>query len=80
MMRSDLYIMPRSHLHVKPSRKAVRRFSRNGIGRGYLVAVTGSTWQLRGLCGCYMSYMYVASFRYAPREAANSHVDPVIAT
>ena len=39
---------PRSHLHVKPSRKNhVRRLSRNLVGRGYyLVAVTGPTWQL----------------------------------
>ena len=26
-----------------------RQFSRNWVGRGYLVAVTGSTWLLRGL-------------------------------
>ena len=33
------------------SRKShVSRFSRNGVGRGYLVAVTGSTWLLQGLC------------------------------
>ena len=37
-------LMPRSHLHVKPPRNShVREFSRNGVGRGYLVAVTGST-------------------------------------
>ena len=44
--------MPRSHLHIKPSCKShVRRFSQNGVGRGYLVAVSGSgsRWQLRGL-------------------------------
>ena len=46
--------MPRPHLHVKPSRKShVRQFSRNGVGCGYLVAVTGFTWQLRSLRGCY---------------------------
>ena len=38
----------------KPSRKShVRQFSRNGVRRGYLVAVTVSTWQWRGLSGCY---------------------------
>ena len=26
----------------------VRQFSRNGLGLGYLVAVTGSTWALHG--------------------------------
>ena len=44
-------------------RSYVRQFSRYGVGRGYLVAVTGSTWLLRGLlwllrvlCGCYGVY------------------------
>ena len=32
----------------KPSRKShVKQFSQNGMGRGYFVAVTESTWQLR---------------------------------
>ena len=36
--------------------------SQNGVGRGYLVAVTGSTWQkVRDVRGCYM--VYVASFQ-----------------
>ena len=38
--------MPWSHLHVKLSRK-------------YLVAVTGSTWLLRGLRGYYGVYVAV---------------------
>ena len=38
-------LMPRSHLHVKLSRKShVIGHSRNGMGRGYLVAVPGSSW------------------------------------
>ena len=48
-------MLPRSHLHVKPSRKSqvhVGQFWRNWVGRGYFVAVTGSTW-LRSLRGCY---------------------------
>ena len=40
-------LMPRSHLHVKTSRKIyVRAIFPNGVGRGYIVAVTGST------CNC----------------------------
>ena len=34
---------------VRSRKSLVRQFSRNGVGRGYLVAVTGSSWQLRGL-------------------------------
>ena len=35
--------MPRSYLHVKPSRKShVRRILETEVGRGYLVAVTSS--------------------------------------
>ena len=48
--------MPRSHPHVKagrPVRATQDNFTRNWVGRGYLVAVTGSTWLLRGLRGCY---------------------------
>ena len=42
------------------SRKShVRQFSRNSVGRGNLVAVTGSTWLLQILCGCYGVYMAV---------------------
>ena len=74
-------IMPRSYLHIKPSRNShTRQFSWNGVGRGYhvaiwwvFVAIRGSTWLLRGhtctwrlLEGC-----------CAPR---NSQVYPVIAT
>ena len=51
-------------VHGKLSRKSHVQFSRNGVGRGYLVAVTGiyvavtgSTWQLRGLRGSYGVYM-----------------------
>ena len=29
----------------------IKEYSRNEVGRGYLVAVTGSTWQLRGVFG-----------------------------
>ena len=28
------------------------------MGRGYLVAVTGSMWLLPGLCGCYGVYLW----------------------
>ena len=37
----------------------VRQFSWNWVGRGYLVAVTGSTWLLWGLCGWYGVYVPV---------------------
>ena len=64
--------LPRSHLYVKLSRRShVRRFSRNGVGRGYRVAVTGSTWPLRDVRGCYG--MYIATFQYAPRRPRNCH-------
>ena len=40
------WIMARSHLHLKMSRKShERQFSQNGVGRDYLVVVMGSTWQ-----------------------------------
>ena len=29
----------------------VIKLSQNGVGHGYIVAVTGLVWQLRGLCG-----------------------------
>ena len=55
--RVDNSLMMRSHLPVKtksPSRKShVRQFSRQLEGRGYLVAVTGSTWVLHGTLSCY---------------------------
>ena len=39
-----------THSHKGPSRNSyVTQFSWNGVGRGYLVVVTGSTWLLRGL-------------------------------
>ena len=41
-----------------PARTTQWHFSRNGVGRGYLVAVTGSTWQWRGLL--VWSLLYVA--------------------
>ena len=47
-----------------------RQFSWNSAGCGFLVAVTGSTWQLWNLRGCYK--VYVASFQYGPR-----YVDPI---
>ena len=50
----DSLIKPPSHLHVKLSRRSyARKFARNGVGCGYLVAVTGSTWLLWGLWGAY---------------------------
>ena len=59
-LESNLNLMLRSHLQVKPSRKShVRWFSRHGVGRGYLVGITGFTWNvwlLRGLHGCYGIY------------------------
>ena len=55
----DKRIIARSHLHVKPSRNSHERYcSRNGMEHGYLVAVTGSTWQLRGLHGCYVTNLF----------------------
>ena len=73
-------IMPRSHLHVKPSHKSHDRgFSRNGDGRGYLVAVMGSTWQLRDVCGRYGVYANLP-VRASSRRPHNSQVEPVIAT
>ena len=40
------------------SRKShVRQLSRSCVGRGYLVAVTGSMWLLRGVHGCYGVYV-----------------------
>ena len=65
-------LVPRSHLHVKPAGKShVRLFAQNGMGRGYLVVVTGSTWLWRDAQG-----NLPASGKYKPR---NSHVEPVIA-
>ena len=45
-----------SNVAVTLSQKAVpkshvRRFSRNDVGRGYVVAVTGSSWQVRDVRG-----------------------------
>ena len=43
-----------SHLHVKLFQKSHgKKFLRNGVGCGYLVAVTGSMWLLQGLSGAY---------------------------
>ena len=45
--------MLRSHLHVKstvPRKSHVRQFSRNWVGRDYLVAVTGSMRGCYGMC------------------------------
>ena len=44
---------------LTPSRKAdnAGTFSLNGVGRGFRVAVTGSTWWLRDLRGYYGVYM-----------------------
>ena len=54
-------LKPRSHLHLKPSRTSHgRQFSRNGLGRGYLLAVTGSTTNgclIQGLHGHYGVYV-----------------------
>ena len=50
-------IMMRSHPLVKPP--LMTRLSWNGVGRCYLVAVTGSVWQLRDVCGCYGIYTAV---------------------
>ena len=57
-LHSLLPVTPRTYAAVTPSRKPVRKshvrqFSRYGVGRGYLVVVTGSTWQLRDLHGSY---------------------------
>ena len=42
--------MPLSQIHIKLSCKSlVRQFLQNGVGRGYLVVVKGSTRQLLGL-------------------------------
>ena len=46
-------VLPWSHRHVEAFCKShVRQFSRNGVGRGYLVAVPVSSWHLRDLRGC----------------------------
>ena len=40
-------IIPQSHLHIKVSRKNyARQFLQNEVGCGYLVAISGSMWQL----------------------------------
>ena len=76
--------MPRSHFHVNLSGKInTRKVLRNGMGCGYLVEVTGSTWQLLGLRGNYGVYVaeygvYVALTERLPRTSRNSHVHPVI--
>ena len=33
-----------------------------GVGHGYLAAVTGSTWLLQGLCGCYGVYVLLLAW------------------
>ena len=59
-------LMPLSHIEVMASRKThLRRFLHNGVGRGYLGAVTGSTWQLRGLHGAYWKLMHTFQKRFA---------------
>ena len=55
-------LMSRSHLHIKPTRKARKAIiiSRDGVERGYLGAVTG----LRGNYGVYIAvtgYMHMAA-------------------
>ena len=58
-----VHLMERSHLRVKPSRKSREwRFLRSGVGRGYLVAVTGSTWLLRDVRGNYRMYVAVMGY------------------
>ena len=42
-----LKLSPKSH---------ARKFSRNGVGLGYLMVVTGFAWQLQGLRGYYGVY------------------------
>ena len=62
-------------LYVKPSCKShIWQFSRNQVGRGYLVVVTGSSRQLQALCGCYR-VTWQSSGKY-PVWPSNSHVDP----
>ena len=47
-----------SHSHTKPPRKShIRKFSWNRVGRGHVLAVTGSTWQLWEISGCYRVYV-----------------------
>ena len=79
--------MPRSHFHVNLSGKInTRKVLRNGMRWGYLVAVTGSTWQLRGLCGNYGVYVAnedeygvnVDVTERLPLTPRNSHVLGVI--
>ena len=43
-----LYLMPQSHDLVRATSD---NFYEMGVGQGYLMAFTGSTWLLRGLCG-----------------------------
>ena len=65
--------MPGSHLHVKPSRtRHVRQFSRNRVEGSYVAAVTGSTWHLRDVRGCYTGRTW--------QPSSKCHVDPVTDT
>ena len=70
--------MPRSHLHVKPSRNTPRamhawQFSRHWLGCGYLVAVTGSSWENGILSGRYGVYVHGALYQLA--RAQNKNMD-----
>ena len=64
---------------IKTSRKNhVKQFLQNGVGRGNLVTVTGSMWQLRGLGDCYRFYKVLTG--RLPCTLRNSHVHSVIVT
>ena len=54
----------------------VRQFSRDWVGRGYLVAVMGSTWLLRGLCGCYGVYtpLFFRTKKKSPHVASTWYI------
>ena len=54
------FVMLRWHLHIKMSRyNHLRTFSRNGekVATYIVQAVTGSTWQLWDIRGCYGAYV-----------------------
>ena len=55
-----------------------RKFSRDRVGRDYVMAVTGSMWLLRELRGTCCN---VATYtRLQPRTCRNCHTDPVTTT
>ena len=72
--------MPQSHLHVKLSRKNhAIIFSQNGVGRGYLVVVTGVYVAITGsvMLSTVSTWRLLVALLHALRT---SHERPVIVT